>query len=136
MTVVRIPKVNALLVSLDAKKDGETGRLDLIGVIGAMQVPTLPVQLPGLAVLVSLTNLQGSYRLAVELIDLEQDERMAGVRQEEPFSCFDPLRVWTEVARVPGPLVIQHAGRYACRLLLDDNYLDEVVFEVLEANGV
>jgi hypothetical protein len=132
MAVSRTPKVNALVVSLNAGKDGATGRLDLLGIIGTMQVPEFPHELPGLAVFVSLTNLQGSYRLALEITDLEKDERLAGVEQDGQFRLSDPLKIWTEVARIPGPLVLEHPGRYACRLLLNREYLHEVVFELVQ----
>jgi hypothetical protein len=33
------------------------------------------------------------------------------------------------VARIPGPLLIDHPGRYACRLTANDQYLHEIVFE-------
>ena len=102
---------------MNAHRDEPTRRLDLIGVIGKIQTPEFPVQLPGMTVFLNLTNLQERYRLAIELIDLKNDERMAGVRQDGDFAQFDPLFVWTEVAVIPGPLTFAHPGRYACRLL-------------------
>ncbi|MHC4960351.1 MAG: DUF6941 family protein [Planctomycetota bacterium] len=131
MTTPRTPKVNALVVSLDKRRDEKTGRLDLIGVVGTLHVPTLPVQLPGVTVFVSLTNLQGEYRLALEFIDLEQDQLLVGVVQEEQFTVPEPLSVWSEVAELPGPIVIEHPGRYACRLLLNQELLHEIVLEIV-----
>jgi len=129
MNAPRQPKVNALVASLDARKDEATGRLDLIGLFATVQVSELPVELPGLTVFVSLTNLKGAYKLGLEVIDLEEDKQLAEVDQHSTFELHDPLRVWTEVARIPGPLLIEHAGRYACRLVANDQYLHEIVFE-------
>jgi len=129
MNAPRTPKVNALVASLDARKDEETGRLDLIGLFATVQVPELPLELPGLTLFVSLTNLQGTYELGLEVIDLERDERLSGVDTHNTIEVHDPLRVWTEVARIPGPLTIEHAGRYACRLTANGQYLHEIVFE-------
>ena len=36
MAAARMPKVNALVVSMDARTDDATGRLDLIGIIGSL----------------------------------------------------------------------------------------------------
>lgn len=128
--MARTPKVNALVVSQDATKDPRTGRLDLIGVIETARSPQFPIRFDGLTVFVSLTNLQGSYRLAIEVVDLEKDEKLTSVAQGGPFTWNDPTKVWTEVARV-GPFEVEHPGRFACRLLLNDDYLHEVVFSVV-----
>jgi len=129
MNSPRTPKVNALVASLDAHKDEASGRLDLVGVFATVQVPSMPLELPGLTVFVSLTNMHGSYTLGLDVIDLERDERLAGVDTPHTIQINDPLRVWTEVARIPGPLTIEHTGRYACRLTANDQYLHEIVFE-------
>ena len=71
---MRTPKVNAFVVSFDSRKDDASGRLDLFGIIGSMQVNELPLSLPGLTVFASLTNLEGSYRRVLEVVELENDE--------------------------------------------------------------
>jgi hypothetical protein len=127
---MRTPKVNAFVVSFDSQKDDASGRLDLFGIIGSMQVNELPLSLPGLTVFASLTNLEGSYRRVLEVVELENDEILSGIDQEESVERSDPMQIWTEIAHIPGPITIDRPGRYACRLRMNGDLLHESIFEI------
>jgi hypothetical protein len=95
---MRAPVVNAFVVSFDARKDEMSGRLDLFGIIGSMQVNELPLTLPGLTVFASLTNLEGSCARVLEVVDLSDGEVLSGIDQGEAIERTDPGEIWTEIA--------------------------------------
>jgi len=126
----RTPKLDALVLCRSIGTDDKQTRWDLQHVIrGRLESAEFPLRLPGLGVYLALTGMQGSYDLAVEVVELASGKVVTGTQTAAPKRVEDPLAVVTECIPLPA-VVFKNRGRYVCRLLANGDLVHETSFEV------
>jgi hypothetical protein len=124
------PVINAILICDLAIREEGTGKVSLIGIFEEIRAQRLPVQHPRLCLYAKLTDAEGTYKLRLELVRLE-DMRAIGQGELEA-TLADRNKVGEIVFQFLG-LVFEAAGRYDFRLSANGRYLGNKTLNVVVA---
>ncbi|HCM42032.1 MAG TPA: hypothetical protein PLY88_04700 [Candidatus Omnitrophota bacterium] len=131
MSIIPVPKANAMLICDYVITERGTNKKSLIGVfenIGAVQFPCTHYQL---SVYIKLTDAQGKYRFRLELTDLQNDATIGKSEMPEPIQIANPLITHELVFNLRG-LRFPHAGEYEFRIFANDHIFGQKSFIVNE----
>ena len=124
------PVINAVLICDLAIREEGTGKVSLIGIFEEIRAPRLPVQHPRLCLYAKLSDAEGTYRLRLDIVRLE-DMRAIGQGVLEA-TVMDRNKAGEIVFQLLG-LVFEAPGRYDFRLYANDRYLGNKTLSVVVA---
>lgn len=124
------PVLHAMLICDYTIRDAATGKVSVIGIFETIQATDLPVLHPALNVYVNMGDVEGDYRLALELARVEDDVVLG--RGEMPLAFADRMRP-TEVIFDFRNLVFERPGRHEFRLSANGRFVGAKLFDVVRA---
>jgi hypothetical protein len=116
-----MPTIHGMLVCDMVIKEAGTNKHSAIGIFTDVYASSFPMMLNPLAVYVCIADALGSYELAMELVDLEQD-RVLGRVQGLKLQAKEKLQSHDFGIRFVNT-VFPHPGTYEFRLLADGRQL-------------
>lgn len=116
-----LPSIHAMLICDMVIKEAGTNKHSAVGIFTDVFASAYPMMLNPLAVYVCLSDAIGTYELAMELVDLEQDKALGRV-QGLKLQSREKLQTHDFGIRFVNT-VFPHAGRYEFRLLADGRQL-------------
>lgn len=126
-----IPVLLAVLVCDVAVADPSTGKKNLIGIFDRVFAAQFPAARP-MSVYIKLTDAEGRYDLAIELVYGKTGEKIADAKGE--FVSKSQLE--SADAHIQFPLIpMPHPGRYEFRILADSVYLGSAVIDAVPLGG-
>lgn len=131
MSIIAVPKANAMLICDYVITERATNKKSLIGVfenIGAMQFPCTHFQL---SVYIKLTDAQGHYRFRLELVDLKNNALIGKSEMPDAIQIPNPLITHELVFNLRG-LRFPHAGEYEFQIFANDRIFGQKSFIVNE----
>ena len=126
------PKVCAMLLCDHAHRDGSTGKFTLLGVFDRITVPkAFPAAHGPFCIYLNLTNMNGSYDLAVQILRGEDESSIGETRSDKPIVVKDPLARIEMGMSLPGGLPLEKAGTVVFRLLANGRQVQDQVVQIL-----
>ncbi len=126
------PLFLALLICDHTIRDGETGKVSLIGIFANIQALDFPVLNPGLSVYVNMDDAEGEYLMRLELLRVEDMETLGAGEMKVTFS---DRMLPSEVIFDLRNLVFDRAGEYKFRVLANGRTIGDKTFRVLKIPG-
>lgn len=123
------PAINAMLICDLAIREEGTGKVSLIGIFEQIRSETFPFGLVGLSVYVKVTDAQGDYQVALELVRI-QDMTVIG-RGEASVSVKDRLLATEWIFNLAG-LIFEKPGAYEFRLKANGRHVWGKAFQVID----
>ena len=126
------PKVCAMLLCDHAHRDPATGKFTLLGVFDRITVAKdFPATHGPFSIYLNLTNMNGSYTLAVQVLRGGDESQVGETRAEKPIVLKDPLARVEMGMNLPGGLPLEKAGTYVFRLLANERPLQDLVLTIV-----
>jgi hypothetical protein len=125
-----LPTVHAILICDLVIREAGTNKHSAIGIFTDVYATRFPVVLNPLAVYACVSDALGTYDLAVELVDLEED-RVIGRVHGLKLAAKDKLATHDFGIRFVNT-VFQKAGKYEFKLLADGRLLGSKTLRVRE----
>ena len=121
-----------MLLCDHAHRDATSGKFTLLGVFDRITVPgTFPAAHGPFCIYLNLTNMNGSYDLAVQILRGEDESSIGETRSEKPIVVKDPLARVEMGMALPGGLPLEKAGTVVFRLLANTRPVQDLVVQIL-----
>src|SRR5262245_28225048 len=107
--MARPPVITSFLIADSVIQDRLTGKWSVIGIFDRILAPAFPVVHPSVAFYVKMRDLQGRYRIKVEVRDVA--DKRVGVIEGPPIDVKDPAQAFElgiGLANVP----LERPGKY------------------------
>ncbi len=124
-----LPILNAMLIADLAIREEGTGKVSLIGIFENISALKFPCTHSRLFVYVKLTDAKGRYDFVLELIHLDQADKIAEVSLSADVA--DRMMVGEIVLRLDN-VTFNSPGLYEFRLLASGRYVGSKTFNVVE----
>jgi hypothetical protein len=124
------PSLNALLLCDHTIREAGTGKVSLIGAFENISAPRFPVVHRALSVYAKLGDAEGEYAIRLELLRLEDSQRVA---QGTLRATFADRMTPGELVFALESLALERPGRYQFRLYADDRFVAGKAFTVVQA---
>lgn len=125
-----VPILKAMLIADLAIREEGTGKVSLIGIFEQISAVSFPVRHPTLSVYVKMTDAEGTYDIAIELLRLDDATRLGEGRGT--LEAPDRMAVGEIIVRLDN-LIFPAAGLYEFRLLANRRYLGSKSFRVVKS---
>ena len=126
------PKVCAMLLCDHAHRDVSSGKFTLLGVFDRITVPNaFPAAHGPFSIYLNLTNMNGSYDLAVQILRGEDESTLGETRSDKPMLVKDPLARIEMGMSLPGGLPLEKAGTLVFRLLANGRPIQDQVVQII-----
>ena len=132
MSMVPIPKANAMLICDYVITEHESGKKSLIGIFETISAGQFPVIHHALSVYVKLTDANGSYRFQLDLVDLQNDDLLSKCEIPNELKISNPLKSSELVFNLHG-LKFPHPGEYEFRIFANGRIFAQKAFLVSES---
>ena len=127
------PKVTAMVLCDHAHRDPATGKFTLLGVFDRIHAKSFPAAHGPFSIYLALTNLNGSYDLAVHVLRGEDESAVGETRSAQPLVVRDPLARVELALNLPSGLPLQKAGSLVFRLSANSRLLQDQVVSIVGA---
>jgi hypothetical protein len=126
------PKVCAMLLCDHAHRDVSSGKFTLLGVFDRITVPkSFPAAHGPFCIYLNLTNMNGSYELAVQILRGEDESSIGETRSDKPIVVKDPLARVEMGMSLPSGLPLEKAGTVVFRLQANGRQIQDQVVQIL-----
>jgi hypothetical protein len=123
-----IPTVLALLLCDQVITDATSGKKTLVGLFDSMHPPNVPFPAPPFCIYARLSDAEGKYNFRVDIVHLEQDQKLGGVQVGEA-TAPDRLRFVDLVMQMPPGLPLTY-GTYEFQLFANDVFIGRAIMLV------
>lgn len=124
------PILNAMLICDQTFQDEQSGKMTLVGVFETVRAYQFPARHGRLCVYAKLADVQGEYRLRLELVQLEE---LKVVGQGQFGATFSDRMTPVELSFQVLDTVFERAGRYEFRLFANDRWVGSKTLSVAAA---
>jgi hypothetical protein len=124
------PVLNAMLICDQTFQDEQSGKMTLVGVFETVRAYQFPARHGRLCVYAKLADVQGEYRLRLELVQLEE---LKVVGQGHLSATFNDRMTPVELSFQVLDTVFERAGRYEFRLYANDRWVGSKTLAVAPA---
>lgn len=122
------PMLRAMLICDYTIRDGETGKVSVIGIFVQIRTPSFPVVHPALCVYVNVDDAEGEYLMRLDLVRVEDEKTIGtGEMKVEAPDRSRPLELVFELRNV----VFDRAGAYQFRIVANRRHVGEKTFRVI-----
>ncbi|MFB3818719.1 MAG: hypothetical protein ACE147_13740 [Candidatus Methylomirabilales bacterium] len=125
------PVLNAMLICDQTFQDEQSGKMTLVGVFETVRAYQFPARHGRLCVYAKLADVQGEYRLRLELVQLEE---LKIVGQGQFSATFSDRMTPVELSFQVLDTVFERAGRYEFRLYANDRWVGSKTLTVAPAS--
>lgn len=129
MSMLPVPKANAMLICDYVITEHETAKKSLVGIFETIGADHFPVTHHALSVYVKLTDANGTYRFRLDLIDLQNDQIVTQCEIPKELKISNPLKSSELVFNLRG-LKFQHPGEYEFRIFANERIFGQKTFLV------
>lgn len=119
-----------MLVCDSTLRDGETGKVSLIGIFSEVKAPSFPVLQSSLSVYLNLSDVQGLYDLRIELRRLQDDKLVGDGGTNISFPAPN-----AEIVFEMKNLVFPTEGQYEFRVFANDRFVGNKPFSVVKVQA-
>jgi hypothetical protein len=123
------PVVYAVLICDYTIRDGETGKVSVVGIFDRIHVSDFPAFHPGLFVYVNIADAEGDYTMGLELLRSDTMKRVG--YGEQRVSYADRLAGAELIFDLRG-LIFDEAGRYEFRVYANGTHIGGKPFHVVQ----
>ena len=130
------PKLLALIVCQQFRKEPSTGRLSIIGILPKMAASCFPCVVSwNFNVYSVITNARGKRKIELRIVDVD-DEAGTPVHSTKKGELFkNPLQEVGIMLTLDAPITFPHPGIYLVQLLVDDEKIGERRLEFMDTRG-
>lgn len=124
-----VPSIKAFLACDYVLKDSATGKVSIVGVFTDVNTPAVPCFHQQIGLYVCFTDASGKYDFAIDLIYLNENQRIGGT-EVEASGITDRLQIYDFGVMLQG-IWFPGAGRYEFRLSANHQLLAQKDFRVV-----
>jgi hypothetical protein len=124
------PVLNAMLICDQTFQDEQSGKITLVGVFETVRAYQFPARHGRLCVYAKLADVQGEYRLRLQLVQLEE---LKVVGQGQFGATFNDRMTPVELSFQVLDTVFERAGRYEFRLYANERWVGSKALTVAPA---
>ena len=126
------PKVCAMLLCDHAHRDPSTGKFSLLGVFDRIHAKAFPAAHGPFSIYVNLTNLNGSYDIAIQVLRGADESAIGETRASQALVVRDPLARVELSMGLPGGLPLEKPGSYVFRLQVNGRPIHDMVVSIAQ----
>jgi hypothetical protein len=124
-----IPSVLAILLCDTCITDAATSKKTLIGLFDRFLYTELPITPPGFTLYAKLTDMDGQYAMRIDLVNLEDEQRLASFTLDLQASQ-NRLGIYDLLVMFPARLQFDRPGRYEFQLYADEIFVGRTTVTV------
>lgn len=117
-----IPSVLAVLLCDMVISDAFTGKKTLVGLLDILSAADFPVKAPAFTLYARLTDMNGEYAMRFDLVNLEDEQRLASFTAEVQ-SPPDRLATSELAVQFPEGIRFERPGRYEFQVYADEVFV-------------
>ena len=122
-----------MLLCDHAHRDLATGKFTLLGIFDRVHAKSFPTTHGPFAIYLNLTNLNGSYDLAVQVLRSADESAVGETKSSQAITVRDPLARVEMAMNLPGGLPLEKPGAYVFRLVVNGKSIQDVVMQIVAA---
>jgi hypothetical protein len=123
------PLVHAVLICDYTIRDGETGKVSLVGIFDKIFATDFPVLHPGVFVYVNMADVVGEYTMGLELL---RSDTMKRLGYGEQRLTYTDRFAGAELVFDLRPLIFEEPGQYEFRVYANGTHLGGKSFQVVK----
>jgi hypothetical protein len=126
------PVLHAVLICDYTVRDGETGKVSVIGIFDRINTPDFPTLHPGLFVYVNMADAMGDYKIGLELLRTDSLKRLGS--GEQVLTYTNPL-AGAELIFDLRNLIFEEPGKYEFRVYANGEHIGGKPFTVVHVKA-
>lgn len=123
------PNVRAFLICDHVWRDPNNGKWHICGVFSHVRSPAEPITIGTLALYLNMRGMNGTYKLAIEIVEAGSEQLVGGIEAEPDVVVSDPLFVFEFGLQFP-PIQFNKFGHYLFRLKANGQALQDISFYI------